>query len=110
MSQRRYSNAYRRFTRLPEGILCFSQLPQSVSREDDAKDPDHAERPERPNEKEPTVRASNIVDTRAPQMNNGHAHRKYRYEQHDDVAREPLPKDQRPVEQNGRDRDPDHVH
>jgi len=63
-----------------------------------------------PEEKESSDRSGGLIDVRTPQVNNGHARRKDRNEQHDDLTREPLAEDQRSVKQGGRCRDAEHGH
>src|SRR5882672_6824202 len=87
------------------------QAPQSPHREDGGEEPDHADRKQRPDEKEVSAEIRNLAgdaDTPPLHVDVGYGQRKERQEKHDDVPRSPFGKHQRSVQPDDGDEHHDH--
>ena len=77
------------------------QAPQSADREDGGEEPEHADREQRPDEKEVSAgigEPAGDADALPPHVDVGDDQRKERQKEHDDVPRSPFGKHQRSVQ------------
>src|SRR6266404_9000942 len=77
------------------------QAQQSARREDGGEEPEHADREQRPDEKEVSAEIADPAgdaDTTPLHVDVGYDQRKERQEEHDDVPRSPFGKHQRSVQ------------
>ena len=79
------------------------RVPQSAHREDNAEATEHAEREEREKEEEASAGLRDVGDSRAPQVDGGHAGGKDSYDQREDVPQSPPGEHHRSVQQDGHD-------
>src|SRR5260221_676681 len=80
--------------------------PQSAYREDQGEHPNHAERVKRPDEQEGWTRSGNLAvknASRSYHVEDGHAYRNDRADEHDDVPRPPFAEQQRSVQPDNQD-------
>src|SRR5216684_6861387 len=81
------------------------RAPQSACREDEGEHPSHAERVKRPDEQEGWAGLGDLAAknaSRSHHVDDGHARRKERPDEHDDVPRPPFGEHQRSVNQTTR--------